>query len=166
MNIFSWANLAFALLAVTAGFAVLGGVFHTRLSRASTLRFLMLSLLASLAGLMPLARHISPIQIVCMVSTYCSAAAVVAWLKFGLMGRSRRVFAFSITAVLYFDFIFVFTWIFGNPPLFTVPLAQPVPFLQWLQIVFAAGFAVLCALAVKRCGSGPIAVPALGKFTH
>lgn len=156
MSIFGWANLAFGVLAASAGVIVLRGFFKIRLSRASAVRFLMLSLLASLAGLMPLARHVTPVQLIGMVSIYCSAAAVVAWFRFGLIGRSRRVFAASVVAVLYFDFVFVFTWLFRNPPLFTVPLAEPLAFLQYLQILFAAGFLALGVLTVKKCPIVPL----------
>lgn len=151
LNILGWVNVGFGLVAALAGIAVLRGVFHRALSSASTVRFLKLSLIASLAGLMPMARHLAPLQQICMVSVYCSAAAIVAWLRFGLLGRSRRIFAVSVTAVLYFDLVFVFTRIFRNPPLFTAPLELPLPFFQLLQILFAAGFLVLGSLAVMKC---------------
>jgi hypothetical protein len=101
-----------------------------------------------------------------MLSVYCSAAAIVAWLKFGLLGRSRRIFVLSVTAILYFDIVLVATRIFRNPPLFTVPIAQPLPFLQVVQIVFAAAFIGLGILAVRKCRIEPARVPALGKFRH
>jgi hypothetical protein len=166
INFFRWANLVLGVFAAGVGVFVLRGVFHNRLSRASAVRFLRFSLLASLAGLMPLARHITPVQSICMASVYCSAAAIVAWFKFGLLGRSRRVFAIAVTAVLYFDCVFVFTWLFGNPPLFTVRLAQPLAFLQYLQILFAASFLVLGALAAKMCPLDSARVPRIGTFTH
>ena len=166
MSVFAWVNVGFGLLAAVAGFIVLRGVFHRRLSSASTIRFLILSLLASLAGLMPLARDLSPLQQVCMVSVYCSAAATIAWLKFGLLGRSRRLFAVSVTAILYFDLVYVFTCMFRNPPLFTMRLAQPLPFFQFAQIVFAAGFVVLGGLAVRNCGMERGGIATVGRFRH
>jgi hypothetical protein len=165
-NFFGWINFGFGLLAALAGGMVLRGIFLRTLSSASTVRFLGWSLFASLAGLMPLAHHLRPVQLICMLSVYCSAAAIVAWLKFGLVGRSRRIFVLSVTAVLYFDIVFVATRIFRNPPLFTVPLAQPLPFLQLVQIVFAAAFIGLGILAVRKCRIEPARVPALGKFRH
>src|SRR3974390_2226646 len=118
-NIFGWVNLAFGVLAALAGVIVLRGLFHRPLSSASTVRFLQCSLVASLAGLMPLTRHLSPVQQVCMLSVYCSAAAIVAWLKFGLVGRSRRIFAVAGTAVLHFHIVFVASRLVRAPPLFT-----------------------------------------------
>lgn len=150
-NLFGWINLAFALLAAFAGVIVLRGVFHRPLSSASTVRFLQCSLVASLAGLMPLTCHLTPVQQICMLSVYCSAAAIVAWLKFGLVGRSRRIFAVAVTAVLYFDIVFVATRLFRNPPLFTAPFIKPLPLFQLVQILFAAAFIVLGILAVKTC---------------
>ena len=140
MNLFGWINLAFGLLAAFVGVIVLRGVFKRTLSSASTVRFLRWSLVASLAGLMPLTHHLSPVQQTCMVSVYCSGAAIIAWLKFDLVGRSRRIFALSVTAVLYFDIVFVATRIFRNPPLFTARLAQPLPFFQFVQIFVRSGF--------------------------
>ena len=166
MNIFGWVNLAFGLLAASAGVIVLRGVLHTKLSRASTVRFLRWSLVASLAGLMPLTRRLTPVQQICILSVYCSGAAIIAWLKFDLRGRARRIFAVSVTAVLYFDLVFVFTHIFRNPPLFTARLARPLPFFQLAQILFAVAFGVLGILAVRACRITPPNGPALGKFTH
>src|ERR1700749_236099 len=136
VNIFGWINLTFGLLGAVAGVIVLRGVFHRPLSSASTVRFLMGSLIASLAGLMPLTRHIAPGQLICMVSVYCSAAATLAWLKFGLARHWRRIFTLGLTAVLYFDIVFVATWLFKTPPLLTAPLAKPLPSFQLAQILF------------------------------
>lgn len=163
-NLFGWINLAFGLLAAFAGVIVVHGVFQRALSSASTVRFLRWSLVASLAGLMPLTRHLTPIQQACMVSVYCTGAAIIAWRKFGLVGRSRRIFALSVTGILYFDVVFVATRLFRNPPLFTAPIANPLPLFQVGQILFAAAFAVLGILVARKCGIEPARMPALGKF--
>jgi hypothetical protein len=150
-NLFGWINLTFGALGALAGVIVLRGVFRTRLSSASTVRFLQCSLIASLAGLMPLTRHLAPAQQVCIFSVYCSAAAIFAWLKFGLAGRARRIFAVAVTAVLYFDIVFVATRLFRNPPLLTAPFVRPVPVFQLVQILFAGAFVVLGILAARNC---------------
>ena len=164
MNVLAWINLVFGVVAAFAGVIVLRGVFHRPLSSASTVRFFRWSLVASLAGLMPFTRHLTPVQQICMLSVYCSAAAIVAWFKFGLVGRSRRIFALSVTAVLYFDIVLVATRLFRDPPLFTVPLVNPLPLFQLIQVLFAAAFIVLGILAVRNCRPG--GVPALGKLRH
>jgi hypothetical protein len=166
LNIFGWISVALGFFAALAGGIVLRGIFLRTLNSASTVRFLRWSLVASLAGLLPLTRHLMPIQQICIVSVYCSAAAIVAWLKFGLVGRSRRIFALFVTAVLYIDVVLVATRIFRNPPLFTAPLARPLPFFQVVQIVFAAAVIVLGILAVRKCRIEPAGVPAVGKFRH
>jgi len=166
MILFGWINLAFGLLAAFAGVIVMRGVFSRTLSSASTVRFLRWSLLASLAGLMPMTRHLTPVQQTCIVSVYCSGAAIVAWLKFGLVGSSRRVFALSVTGVLYFDLVFVATRLFRNPPLFTAHLASPLPFFQFVQILFAAAFIVLGFIALRKCRIEPARMPGLGTFRH
>lgn len=166
MILFGWINLAFGLLAAFAGVIVLRGVFKRTLSSASTVRFLRWSLVASLAGLMPMTRHLTPVQQTCIVSVYCSGAAIIAWLKFGLVGRSRRVFALSVTGVLYFDLIFVATRLFRNPPLFTAPLANPLALFQFAQILFAAAFIVLGILAVRKCRIEPAKMPGTLRHIH
>src|ERR1700749_1579586 len=107
VNIFGWINLTFGLLGAVAGVIVLRGVFHRPLSSASTVRFLMGSLIASLAGLMPLTRHLAPGQLICMLSVYCSAAVSVAWLKVGRARQGRRSFTLGLPAVLEFGIVFV-----------------------------------------------------------
>lgn len=166
VKLFGWIHLAFGLLAAGAGVIVLRGVFQRTLSSASTVRFLRWSLIASLAGLLPLSRHLAPVQQICILSVYWSAAAIVAWLKFGLVGRSRWIFALSVTGILYFDLVFVATRLFRNPPLFTAPLANPLPFFQFVQILFAAAFIVLGILAVSKCRIEPAGMPASAKFRH
>jgi len=149
MSIFGWINVAFGLFAALVGIFVLSGVFHRKLSSAPTVHFLRWSLIASLAGLMPLTRHLTPVQQICILSVSCSGAAIIAWLKFGLLGRWRMIFALSVTAVLYFDFAFVSTRLFGNSLLFTPSTTQSFSFLRLVQLLVAAGFIVLGTLAVR-----------------
>ena len=151
MNIFGWLNPALALLAASAGAVVLHGIFRAALSGRATLRFFRWSLIASIAGLMPLSRHLAPIQKISILCVYCSGAAIIAWLRFGLQGRSRGIFALCVTAVLYSDLVFVFTRLFRDAPLFTAPLRQPLPFFQFAQIVFATAFIGLGILVVRKC---------------
>ena len=167
LNIFGGMNLAFGMLAGVAGVIVLRGVFHGPLSSASTVRFLGCSLIASLAGLLPLTHHLTPVQKICIASVYCSGAAIFAWLKFGLVGRSRRTFVVCLTAVLYLDVVAVATQLFRNPPLFTASLTKPLPLFQLVQISFAAAFVVLGILAVRMCRiKTSAALPALETMRH
>ena len=166
MNVFGWINLAFGFLAAASGVIVLRGVFHRPLSSASTVRFLALSLVACLAGLMPMTHHLTPVQKICIGSIYCSAAAIAAWLEFGLEGPWRLIFALAVTAVLYFDLVFVATWLFGTPPLFTAPVVNPLPFVQFVQILFATAFVVLGVLAALKCRRGSGSAPSLWRSGH
>ena len=50
LNVFGWINFAFGLLAALVGVFVLRGVFHRRLSSASTVRFLRWSLYCEPGG--------------------------------------------------------------------------------------------------------------------
>jgi hypothetical protein len=166
LNAFGWINLAFGSLAAVAGVLVFRGVFHRPLSSGRTIRFLAASLIASLAGLMPLGRQVTPVQEICILSVYCSAGAIVAWRKFGLVGRSRRIFAVCVTAVLYFDVVFVSMGIFRKSPLLATPLLQPLSPFRVVQMLFAAAFILLAVLAVRKCRMGAASVAALGNFGH
>lgn len=165
LNLFGWINVTFGLLGTVGGVIVLHGVFHKPLSQGPTVRFLLASLLASLAGLMPMTRHITPIQQICILSVYCAALATVAWLKFRLAGYWRQIFTLCVTALLYFDIVFVSTSLFKNPPLLTTPLAKPFSVFQLAQILFAAAFIVLGILASRSLMERP-SVPSLGNLRH
>ena len=118
MNVLFWINFAFGVLAVGYGAIVLRGVLRGTLRYKWPIRFLACSLLASLAGLLPFTFRLAPMQQICMLTVYCSAVAITAWLKFHLFEIWRAVFVFSVTAVLYLDVLS------GSLQLFTEPRAS------------------------------------------
>lgn len=151
MNLLIWINVAFGVLATGYGVVVLRGVLRGTLRRKWPERFLVCSLLACLTGLLPLARHLTPIQHICMLSVYCSAAAVAAWLKFHLSGIWRPVFAFSVTGVLYLDVVSGSMRVFTIARLFTGAVEGPFSAFHAVQFVLAVAFAALGVLAVRKC---------------
>ena len=155
MNVLFWINFAFGVLAVGYGAIVLRGVLRGTLRYKWPARFLACSLLASLAGLLPFTFRLAPMQHICMISVYCSAVAIAAWLKFRLFGIWRAVFAFSVTAVLYLDVLSGSVQLFTNSRLFSSALAGPFSVLQVLQFVFTVLFGVLGVLAVRKCHAHP-----------
>lgn len=155
MNVLVWINLAFGVLAVVYGAIVLRGVLRGTLRWKWPTRFLACSLLACLTSLLPFTLHLAPIQQICMVSVYCSAAAMAAWLKFHLIGIWRPVFAFSVTAVLYLDLLSGSVQLFTKSRLFATALARPFSAIQVIQFVFTVLFAVLGVLVVRKCHAEP-----------
>jgi len=155
MNVLFWINFAFGVLAVGYGAIVLRGVLRGTLRYKWPTRFLACSLLASLAGLLPFTFRLAPMQQICMLTVYCSAVAITAWLKFHLFGIWRAVFAFSVTAVLYLDVLSGSVQLFTNSRLFTTTLAGPFSALQVLQFVFTVLFGVLGVLVVRKCHVEP-----------
>jgi hypothetical protein len=155
MKILVWINLAFGVLATGYGTLVVRGVLRRSLRGKWPTRFLACSLLASLAGLLPFTLHLAPIQQICMVTVYCTAVAIAAWLKFHLFGIWRPVFALSVTAVLYLDVVSWAVQLFTNSRLFATALAGPLSAFHVIQFVFAALFVVLGVLAVKKCHAEP-----------
>ena len=155
MNVLVWINLAFGVLAVGYGAIVLRGVLKGTLRGKWPKRFLACSLLASLAGLLPFTLRLAPIQQICMVSVYCSAVAIAAWLKFHLFGIWRPVFAFSVTAVLYLDVLSGSVQLFTNSRLFATALAGPFSAFHVIQFFFTVLFAVLGVLVARKCHAEP-----------
>jgi hypothetical protein len=155
MNLMIWINGVFGVLATVYGVVVVRGVLRGSLRAKWPTRFLACTLLECLAGLLPLARHLAPIQDICMLTVYCSAAAIAAWLRFHLFGLWRSVFVVSVTTVLYLDFVTGSIQLFRVVRLFTSAVEGPFPAFPVLQFALAAVFAVLGVLAVRRCQAEP-----------
>ena len=151
MQVFGWISAGFGLLAIGYGTIVLRGIMRRSLRGKVVIRFLRWSLLASVAGLLPPSRHLAPIQEVCMLSVYCSATVVLAWLKFDLLGIWRTVFAFFATVVLYLNVVSLSILMFTHSPLLTLPSAAFGPSFEITQLCLAAIFALLSVLAVRSC---------------
>lgn len=139
------------LLAIGSGAIVLHGVLEVKLSGTRVVRFLRYSLTASVAGLLPLTHHLSPIQGICMLSVYCAAAAVLAWRKFRLTGIWRSVFSFSVVSILYLNVVSVSIRLFEHSVLFAMASIESRSQFEAAQFLFASVFAVLGVLAVSKC---------------
>ena len=151
MKILEWIGILLGLLAIGAGAIVLRGVLRVALSGNWVIRFLRLSLISSLVGLLPLTRHFSPIQEICMLSVYGSAAIVLAWRKFHLAGLWRPVFALSIVAVLYLNVVSMSIRLFNCSPLFSMEPMDSGSRFAIAQFFLASVFAVLGVQALRMC---------------
>ena len=151
MKIFEWIQVVLGLLAIGSGAIVLRGVLRVALSGHRVVRFLECSLIVSLAGLLPLTPHLSPIQRICMLSVYCSGGVVLAWRKFHLAGLWRPVFAFFVVAVLYLNVVSLSILLFKHSPLFAMASTESGSRFEITQLCFASVFAVLGMLTVRKC---------------
>jgi hypothetical protein len=151
MKILWWIHVLLGLLAIGSGAIVLHGVLKVTLSGDRVARFLRYSLIAGVTGLLPLTRHLLPIQGICMLSVYCTGAIVLAWRKFCLAGLWRSVFAFSIVSVLYLNVVSVSIRLFNNSAQFAMVSTESGLHFEVAQFFFASVFAVLGVLAVRRC---------------
>ena len=151
MKIDWWIHVLLGLLAIGSGAIVLHGVLKVRLSGNRVVRFLRYSLIASVAGLLPLTPHLSPIQGICMLSVYCAGAAVLAWRKFRLAGLWRSVFSLSVVAVLYLNVVSMSIRLFNYYPLFSMESMDYGSRFAIAQFFLASVFAVLGVLAVRVC---------------
>lgn len=156
MNLPIWINAAFGVPATVCGVVVVRGILKGTLRGKWPARFLACSLLSCLAGLLPVARHLAPVQDTCMLSVFFSAAALAAWLRFHLFGSWRAVFALSVIAVLYLDVVTGSMQLFKVAPLFTGEVEAPLFAFPVLQFILAGSFAVLALLAVKKCHAEPV----------
>jgi hypothetical protein len=159
MNILGGIQVVFGLLAVGYGVIVMRGVLRISLSGERARRFLRYSLIASVAGLLPLSHHLSLNQGICMLSVYSSAVVVLACLKFHLAGLWRTVFAFSITVVLYLNVVSLLIQLFNRPHFFATATSGAYSVLEITQFLLAAFFAVLEVLAVRKCHVEPARSP-------
>jgi len=155
MNVLVGINFLFGVFAVGYGTIVLRGVLTGTLRHKWPARFRMCSLLTSMAGLLPFTFRLAPIQQICMMTVYCSAVAIAAWLKFHLIGIWRAVFAFFMTAVFYLDVLAGSVQLFTNSRLFATVLAGRFSALQLLQFVFTALFAAMGVLVVRKYHADP-----------
>jgi hypothetical protein len=137
MKILWWIHVLLGLLAIGSGAMVLHGVLKVVLSGNRVAWFLRCSLIAAMAGLLPLTRHISPVQGICMLSVYCAGAVVLAWRKFCLAGPWRAVFAFFIVAVLYLNVVSVSIRLFNYSPAFVMVSAESGSLFEIAQFFFA-----------------------------
>lgn len=151
MKIFEWIGIVLGLLAIGAGAIVLRGVLKVALNGNWVVRFLRFSLFASLIGLLPLTRHLSPAQEICMLSVYCSAGIVLAWRRFHLAGLWRPVFALSIVAVLYLNVVSMSIRLFNYSPLASMESIDSSSRFLIAQSLLALVFAVLGVRALKVC---------------
>jgi hypothetical protein len=151
MKMLGWIHVVLGLLAIGSGAIVMRGILRVALSGDRVVRFLRYSLLASLTGLLPLPPQLSPIQVICMLSVYCSGAVVLAWRKFHLAGLWRPVFAFFIVAVLYLNIVSVAMRLFEHSALFAMASTASGQILEIAQFLFASVFTVLGVLAVRMC---------------
>lgn len=139
------------LLAIGSGAIVLHGLLNVKLSGNRVVRFLRYCLIASVASLLPLNPHLSPIQGICMLSVYCAGAVVLAWRKFRLAGLWRPVFSLSIVAVVYLNVVYVWIRLFEHTALFAMASMESRSPFEFAQFLFAPVFAVLGVLAVSKC---------------
>jgi hypothetical protein len=151
MKILGWINIVLGLVATGFGAIVLRGVLRVALRGKWTAKFLRYSLLASLAGLLPLTRHVGLIQGISMVSVYCTAAVILAWFRFHLSGIWRPVFAFLVTVVLYLNVVSLSIQFSKLAPRFAMAAMESASGFAIAQWVFALIFAVLGVLALRKC---------------
>jgi hypothetical protein len=148
MKTLEWIQAVFGLLAVGFGAVVLRGILQVKLSGKWVVIFLKCSLIASVAGLLPPGHVLSPIQVICMLSVYCSGAVVLAWLRFDLVGAWRIVFAFLIAVVLYLNVVPLSIQLFQHSLLLAT---SPRLCFEITQILLAASFAVMGAMVLRVC---------------
>ena len=150
MKMVEWIQIVVGLFAIGTGAIVVRGVLKITLNSSLVIQFLDCSLIASVVGLLPLSRHLSTIQGICMASVYCAAIVFLAWHRFHLAGVWRPVFAFAVVAVLYLNVVSMSIQLLQHSSLSSAAAGtgtHPGP----VQLLITLAFAPLGALAVQRC---------------
>lgn len=155
MKAIEYIRIVFGLLAIGSGAIVLHGVFRKALRCRRTVRFLEFSLMASIAGLLPLTHRLTPLQATCMLSVYCSGVVVLACQKFRLAGLWRPFFAFFIAMILYLNVVSLSIQLFNHALLFMTATAKAHTHFEITQLLLAVFFAVMGVIAVRRCPPEP-----------
>jgi hypothetical protein len=151
MKIIECIQVVLSMLAIGSGAIVLRGVLRVTLSGTRVVRFLEYSLIACVAGLLPLTRHLSPNQVICILSVYCAAAVLLAWRKFHLAGLWRAVFAFLIVAVLYLNVVSLSIQLHNHSLSLETAVTGPNAHFRLVQFFLASAFAALGMFAVRMC---------------
>jgi len=153
MMILEWTNVIFGVLAIGFAAVILRGFIRRSLRRRWVVRFLMCSLVASIAGLLPPSQHLTAIQIICILSVYCSGIAAVPMLKHQLPEVWRPIFIVSITATLCLGFVSSAMQLLNIAPLLAALAAQTHFAVHFILLLVIASFAGAITIAVKECGS-------------
>lgn len=116
--VFKFAHIAFALVTLGIGSAVLYGMLIGKLAVRRAVVFLECFLITCATGLLIPLDHLPTIHLVAMLGVYVSGIAVLALCKFHLMDYWRAVFVVTIIALLCLNIFASVVHIFKFTPIF------------------------------------------------
>jgi hypothetical protein len=143
-------NLVFELVAIGFGMIVLRGILRFSLSRRWVIRFLMCGLGASIAGLLPFSGHHTPVQILSMISVYCSVLAAIPLLKSKLPDVWHTIFILSTLAVLYLSLASTSIQLLNCVHIFVSESTGPFLFVRPVMLLYAVPFSALACMALVK----------------
>jgi hypothetical protein len=148
---FTVLHVAISMIAIFAGFVVVGGLFSNAPLPGWTAFFLVMAVLTSLTGFLFPFRTVTPAIITGMIATPVLLAALWALYRHRLAGRWRAVYVVGAIASLYLN-VFVFIAQSFQKVSFLQPLARTgsEPPFAIAQGVTLVAFLFLGWVAVKR----------------
>lgn len=153
-NGFILLHIGISLIAIGAGFVVVGGFLTRSTLRGSTHVFLAASVASSATGLMFPFTRFMPSHAIAIISLAVLAVALYAYYSANLTGRWSRIFVGAAVAALYLNvFVLIAQTFAKNPALVALaPTQSELPF-ALAQTVALLIFSRLGLIAVRRTAS-------------
>lgn len=151
LETFTLLHIAISLVALAAGFVVVGGLLaNVTLPRATDV-FLVTTIATNVTGFMFPFVQLLPSHIVAIISLVVLAVAAYAYYGAQLAGAWRPIFVAAATLALYLNaFVLVAQTFLKNPALAALAPTQSEPAFVATQALTLAAFAIVGWLAWRR----------------
>ena len=148
---FTVLHVVISMIAIFAGFIVLGGMFSSARLGGWTAFFLVTTILTTLTGFLFPFRTVTPALAVGVVSSLILIVSLIALYSFRLAGRWRFVYVATAVASLYLNVFVMIVQSFQKVSFLQpfAPTGSEPPFVI-TQAVALIGFVILGVMAVKQ----------------
>lgn len=148
---FTLLHVAISLVALAAGFVLVGSWLSGKQLPLATHFFLALTVLTNVTGLLFPFNGLLPSHIVAIISLVLLAVAVYAFYARGALGIWRTVFVVTSTAALYLNaFVLIVQTFLKNPALQVLAPFQSEPPFVAAQVITLLSFLVLGYAVLRR----------------
>src|SRR5262245_16384830 len=149
------AHVVVSLIGLGSGFVVLWGLLRNKRPHGWTAVFLATTIVTSASGFLFPFDHVTPGQIIGILSLFVLALAAFALYYRQLAGRWRMTYVISAVIAQYLNFFVLIVQLFGKVPAFNaLAPTQTEPAFAVAQIVTLLGFMAVGVLAALRFRGG------------
>lgn len=154
LETFTFLHIAISLIAIAAGFIVVGGFLTGRQLAGATFAFLMMTIATNATGLLFPFSTFLPSHAVALISLVILAVAGFAHYGRRQHGAWRNIYVFTAVAALYLNvFVLIVQTFTKNPALAAIAPTQSEPPFLIAQGLTLVGFLILGFLSVRRLGA-------------